>query len=119
MTDSNRALDIPTGQYRFGAEEDGPWIESNGAVGFVPGHGLASSVMGMDTMVRTMKSQTSARLPEVIRMASLTPAERLGMADRIGSFQAGKCADLLVLDQNLNVKRIYVRGQEFTGAADL
>jgi N-acetylglucosamine-6-phosphate deacetylase len=117
VTDSNRALDMPPGRYRFGSGEDGPWMESNGEVGFVPGHGLASSVMGMDTMVRNMASQTSARLPEVIRMASLTPAERLGMADEIGSLEVGKYADLLVLDRNLQIKRVFVRGQEFTSAA--
>jgi hypothetical protein len=33
VTDSNRALDMPPGKYRFRAEEDGPWIESNGKVG--------------------------------------------------------------------------------------
>jgi N-acetylglucosamine-6-phosphate deacetylase len=115
VTDSNRALDMPPGRYRFGSREDGSWMESNGQVGFVTGHGLASSVMGMDWMVRTMLSQTSASLPEVIRMASLTPAERLGMADRIGSLQTGKWADILVLNRHLDVERVFVRGQEWAG----
>ena len=115
VTDSNRALDMPPGRYRFGSEEDGSWMESNGKVGLVPGQGLASSVMGMDTMVRTMASQTSASLPEVVRMASLTPAERLGMADQIGSLEVGKWADIVILNRQLKVERVFVRGQEFTG----
>jgi N-acetylglucosamine-6-phosphate deacetylase len=113
VTDSNRALDMPPGRYRFGPEEDGSWMESNGQVGFVPGHGLASSVKGMNWMVRTMASQTSASLPEAVRMASLTPAERLGMADEIGSLETGKWADVLVLTRNLDVERVFVRGQEW------
>jgi N-acetylglucosamine-6-phosphate deacetylase len=113
VTDSNRAMDMPPGKYRFGAEEDGPWIESNGKVGFVPGHGLASSVMGMDAMVRTMACQTTARLPDVIRMASLTPAERIGIADETGSLELGKWADLLILNSRLEVERVFVRGQEY------
>ena len=32
--------------------------------------------MGMDHMVRQMRRSTGATLPEVVRMASLTPAER-------------------------------------------
>jgi N-acetylglucosamine-6-phosphate deacetylase len=116
VTDSNRALDMPPGHYRFGPEEDGSWMESDGKVGLVPGRGLASSVMGMDTMVRTMASQTSASLPEVVRMASLTPAERLGIADQVGSLQAGKWADLLILNRQLEIERVFVRGQEFTGS---
>jgi N-acetylglucosamine-6-phosphate deacetylase len=46
---------------------------------------MEGSVKGMDAMVRTMACQTSARLPDVIRMASLTLAERIGIADESGS----------------------------------
>jgi N-acetylglucosamine-6-phosphate deacetylase len=116
VTDSNRAVDMPVGRYRFGSEEDGPWIESNGKVGYVPGEGLASSVVGMDTMVRTMANQTSARLPEVVRMASLTPAERVGLSDEVGSLQVGKWADLVILGPDLQIKQVFVRGQEAQGA---
>lgn len=115
VTDSNRALDMPPGRYCFGPSEGGSWMESNGEVGFVPGDGLASSVKGMDWMVRTMANQTSASLPEVVRMASLTPAERLGMAGEIGSLQVGKWADLVVLNRQLGVERVFVRGQEWVG----
>ena len=113
VTDSSRALDMPPGKYRFGSEVDGPWIESNGRVGFVSAQRLASSVKGMDAMVRTMAAQTSASLPEVIRMASLTPAERTGIADESGSLEVGKWADLAVLSSRLEVERVFVRGQEF------
>src|SRR5205807_4105466 len=85
VTDSNRALGMPPGRYRFGPIEDGAWFESNGKVGFVPGSGLASSVMPLSTMVRNMATLTGAPLEEVIRMASLTPAERAGIADESGS----------------------------------
>ena len=70
--------------------------------------------MGMDVMVRTMVSQTSASLPEVVRMASLTPAERTGISKETGSLEAGKWADLLILSRDLEVKRVFVRGQEFS-----
>jgi N-acetylglucosamine-6-phosphate deacetylase len=112
VTDCNRALDMPPGEYRFGSGEDGPWIESDGKVGFVSGQGLASSVVGMDTMVRTMASGTSASLEQVIRMASLTPAERVNLADEIGSLEVGKRADVLVLNQDLHVDRVWASGQE-------
>jgi N-acetylglucosamine-6-phosphate deacetylase len=101
VTDSNRAMGMPPGDYRFGPQEDGTWIKSDGEVGFVPGQGLASSVVGMDAMVRTMAHQTSARLLDVIRMASLTPAERVGIAGDCGSLEIGKQADILVLDRSL------------------
>lgn len=114
VTDANRALDMPPGRYRFGCAADGEWIESDGRVGFVPGGGaLASSVVGLDTMVRNMKAATSASLPEVIRMASLTPAERAGIAPETGSLTPGKRADVLVLDRRLRVKHVFLSGNKW------
>jgi N-acetylglucosamine-6-phosphate deacetylase len=112
VTDCNRAMDMPPGRYRFGSEDDGAFFESDGRVGFVPGEGLASSVMGLDHMVRHMKKSTSATLPDAVRMASLTPAERTGMAKTCGSLEKGKRADVLVLNRRLEVQRTFIGGVE-------
>ena len=111
VTDANRAMDMPPGQYRFGPEEDGVWFESDGKVGFVSRDALASSVVGMDTMVRNMFKNTSASLPEAVRMGSLTPARRVGMDSQIGSLEAGKQADFLVLDEDLKVFQVFIAGE--------
>jgi N-acetylglucosamine-6-phosphate deacetylase len=112
VTDSSRAVDQPAGRYRFGCCDDGEWFESDGKVGFQRGHGLASSVVGMDTMVQTMKRGTRASLADVIRMATLTPSERVGLAHEIGSLEVGKRADVAVLDRALKVTRVFVEGVE-------
>ena len=111
VTDANRAMDMPPGQYRFGPEEDGVWFESDGKVGFVSRDALASSVVGMDTMVRNMFRNTSASLPEAVRMGSLTPARRVGMDSQIGSLEAGKQADFLILDEDLEVRQVFIAGE--------
>ena len=112
VTDCNRALDQPPGRYRFGNERDGSWLHSDGRVGWsADGQSLASSIVGMDHMVRHMQRSTTATLPEVIRMASLTPAERTGIAAHVGSLEVGKRADVLILSKQLKVKRVFVRGQ--------
>lgn len=114
VTDCNRALDQPPGRYRFGSGEDGPWFESDGRVGRAPDGALASSVVGMDHMVRQMRRDTSAPLPEVVRMASLTPAQRAGIGGRTGSLAVGKRADVLILSRRLEVRRVFVRGRELS-----
>jgi N-acetylglucosamine-6-phosphate deacetylase len=115
VTDANRALDLPPGNYRFGATEDGSWLESDGRVGWAPGRmNLASSIVGMDHMVRQMKRDTSATLPEVVRMASLTPAELTGIAKQTGSLEAGKNADVVLLSRKLDVRRVFIGGNEMT-----
>lgn len=110
VTDCNRALDLQPGRYRFGNGADGSWFESDGKVGWAPNGSLASSIVGMDHMVQHMKKATSATLPEVIRMASFTPAQRVGIAEETGSIAIGKRADLLVLNRRLQVESVLVRG---------
>lgn len=113
VTDSNRALDMPPGEYRIGPE-DGTMFISDGLVGRMPGGPLASSIMGMDHMVRIMARDTKAPIHDVVRMASLTPAERAGIAKKVGSLEKGKLADVLVLDRKLGVKRVFIGGEEFS-----
>jgi N-acetylglucosamine-6-phosphate deacetylase len=113
VTDANRALDMPPGRYRFGAEADDDWFESDGRVGFVPGGGLASAVVGMDTMVRHMNAVTSCGVVAAVRMGSLTPARRVNLDSEVGSLEAGKRADVLCLDAALAVRRVFIGGREF------
>ncbi len=110
VTDCNRALDMPVGEYRFGNVTDGTMFRSDGKVGWAPNGSLASSIVGMDHMVRHMQRSTSASLSQMIRMASLTPAERTGISHQTGSLEVGKQADILVLDQALNVVDVFVGG---------
>lgn len=111
VTDASRAVDMVPGRYTFGHALTGTDFDHDGKVGRAPGGGLASSSMGMDHMVRTMLAATKAPLWEVIRMASLTPAERTGMADEIGSLTVGTRADVIVLGSRLSVRQVFIAGQ--------
>jgi N-acetylglucosamine-6-phosphate deacetylase len=71
---------------------------------------LASSMHGMDTMVRTMARAAGNDLPAVIRMASLTPARLTGMDHDIGSIETGKRADFVILTPDLEVKQVFIGG---------
>jgi N-acetylglucosamine-6-phosphate deacetylase len=114
VSDCSRALDAPPGIYRIGHHQTGEPFESTGSVGVLPGGTtLASSIFALEHMVRVMRRDTDASLADVIRMASLTPAERTGLAQDRGSLEAGKLADILVLSANLHVRRTFVGGVEF------
>src|SRR5207253_10778079 len=55
VTDSMRAVDLPDGEYWFGAEGSGERVRKMDGVGVTTdGLALASGVMGMDHAVRTM-----------------------------------------------------------------
>mgnify|MGYP002629518714 CR=1 FL=1 len=116
VTDANRAVDMPKGEYLIGPKEAGKPFTHNGRVGVGSNGGLASTAFGMDHMVRTMLEQTSASLSDVIRMASLTPAERIGMDNEIGSLEVNKLADVQILDSDLRTQRVFIEGVEFKTA---
>jgi N-acetylglucosamine-6-phosphate deacetylase len=115
VSDCSRALDMPPGIYRIGHHETGEPLENNGSVGVLPGGTvLASSIFALDHMVRVMAKDTDAGIARVIRMASLTPAERTGFAQDRGSLEAGKLADIVILSPELHVRRTFLGGSEVT-----
>jgi len=112
VTDCMRALDLPPGEYMFGATDGGERVYSDGTVGLMPDRkSLASSVRGMDFMVRHMHRLVGVDLPTAVRMATLTPAKIVGLERDIGSLEVGKRADLLLLDDDLRVERVWVGGE--------
>ncbi|MDB5296573.1 MAG: nagA 3 [Phycisphaerales bacterium] len=116
VTDCSRALDMPPGEYLFGpADGGGEVFYNDGSVGLArDGTGLASSVRGMDFMVGHMVHATGVDVPTAVRMASLTPATVLGLDREIGSLEPGKWADLVLLDEAMAVRRVWVDGREAT-----
>ncbi len=114
VSDCSRALDMPPGLYRIGHHQTGELLQHNGSVGVLPGtETLASSIFPLEHMVQVMMRDTDAGLAQVIRMASLTPAERTGLAQDRGSLEPGKLADLVLLSGDLHARRTFINGIEF------
>ena len=112
VTDCSRALDQPPGTYIFGPLDGGEPFYSDGGVGLLPNSkNLASSIRGMDFMVRHMHQTVGVDVPTAVRMASLTPATILGKEHELGSLEVGKIADLLILDAELTVRNVFVAGE--------
>ena len=53
---------------------------------------------------------------DVSVMLSMTPARLCGCADRKGSIEAGKDADLVIMDPDFTVREVFVRGEAVYGA---
>lgn len=112
VSDCSRALDMPDGRYQLGPLDGGEPLVKHDGVGMLPDlTALASSVEGMDHMVRTFWRLTGRPLWEVVRMATLTPARIIGRDGELGSLDVGKRADILVLDPELRVAQVHIDGQ--------
>ena len=72
---------------------------------------LAGSIATMDRLIRTVVQKAEIPLEDAVRMASETPARIMGVYDRKGSLQKGKDADILILDEDLNVRAVWAMGK--------
>jgi N-acetylglucosamine-6-phosphate deacetylase len=70
---------------------------------------IAGSVITMLDAVRMMRS-LGATESDAARMASLNPARLLGIDNDCGSIQEGKRADLVALDEDINVRFTMIGG---------
>ena len=73
---------------------------------------LAGSIATMDRLMRTAVTVADIPLQDACRMVSETPARIMGIYDRKGSLQRGKDADVVIVDQDLNLVAVYAMGKE-------
>lgn len=112
ITDAMRAAGAPDGtESILGKREGGVAVVVEDGVAKLPDRlSFAGSVSTSDRLLRTMYSLSGATLPEVSRMLSATPARVMGYTDR-GRLEAGLRADLVVLDEELAVRDVFLGGE--------
>ena len=72
---------------------------------------LAGSALDMATAVRNTVQWLGLPLEEAARLASTYPAEFLGIGDRCGRIAPGYQADLVALDEQLQVVETWIQGK--------
>ena len=71
---------------------------------------IAGSKMTLDIACKNMMVHTGASIVDVFRYASYNPARAVGFYDR-GEIAVGKLADLVMVDYNMNVKNVIMKGE--------
>ncbi len=104
ITDAMRAAGMPDGQYDLG----GQMTQVSGGQARLPGGSLAGSLLTMDEAVR-QAVQAGLSLHQAVSLAGPNPARYLGLSDR-GTLQPGQRADIVVLNETLQVEQVYIGG---------
>ncbi|MFD2840224.1 N-acetylglucosamine-6-phosphate deacetylase [Populibacterium corticicola] len=107
VTDSMDATDMADGDYVLGSlevrvENGVARLKSNGAI--------AGSTLTMERAVQYAVTEAGVDLGDALAAATTTPAAALGRTD-IGHLEAGALADIVILDEGLNVSQVYRRGE--------
>ncbi len=82
------------------------------------GH-LAGSHLTMDNAVRNVMRHSGYGLCHAVRMASYNPARVLGMDEEIGSLEAGKKANLLIMDDAVHIQKVILEGETMVENGEL
>jgi N-acetylglucosamine-6-phosphate deacetylase len=76
---------------------------------------LSGSSLSLDRAVRNMVNLAGVPLCHAVQAASLNPAKVLGLENRKGSITPGKDADLVLFDEVVEIKKVFIRGKPISG----
>jgi N-acetylglucosamine-6-phosphate deacetylase len=106
ITDAISATDMPDGIYSLGGLE----VQvSNGRCEYQGK--LAGSVLTLDRAIRNVMAFAGWQLQQAIKLATLNPAQRLGISDQRGLLAPGRRADLVVLTPEGQVVQTIIGGE--------
>ncbi|MBC7615258.1 MAG: amidohydrolase family protein, partial [Pedobacter sp.] len=106
-----RAAGMPEGDSILGNKETGlKVIVEKGVAKMADRSSFAGSVATTDRLVRTMVQMADIPLIDAVRMISKTPATIMGIEKTKGTLTEGKDADVLIFDENINIKITMVNG---------
>ena len=107
ITDCTRAGGMPDGEYDLGGQP----IFLKGIECRLADGTIAGSVLRLNAAVKNVLTHTNLPANVVFNMASLNPATAIHVADRIGSLEAGKDADIIIADENINIIKTIKKGR--------
>ena len=67
----------------------------------------------MDCMLYAVK--IGIPLESAIRCATINPAKAIGIDKMYGSISVGKVANFVLLNKDLSIKAVYIKGKRFPG----
>ncbi len=107
ISDSMRATGMPDGRYTLGGLE----VEVKGnRARLVSDGALAGSVTNLPDCVRTAVKEMKIPLETAVACATMNPAKSLGEYDKYGSITPGKKADIVLWENDLELKAVIKDG---------
>jgi len=108
ISDSLRCTGLPDGDYESAGL---PVTVNNGKATLRDGGSIAGSTI---TLMQGIRIAVSLGIPlaAAVTAATAHSARAIGMGGVIGSLAPGACADLVLLDSELQILKVYINGEE-------
>ena len=116
ITDAMRASGMSEGTYILGSRKNGMDSVVEDGVAKLPDRtAFAGSIATTDRLARTMTKIAEVPLVDTVKMLTETPAKIMNIYGDRGSLDIGKFADIVVFDDDINVKLTIVEGTVISG----
>lgn len=107
ISDSMMATGLKDGDYALGGQP----VKVVGRLATLQDGTIAGSASNLMDCFRVAVKEMEIPLEDVVRACTQTPAKSLGLYDDCGSITAGKPADAVLLDKDLNIVQVICRGK--------
>jgi N-acetylglucosamine-6-phosphate deacetylase len=108
ITDAVRVAGLPDGEYQ--KDEDRLTIVKDGKV-MLPDGTISGSAATLDKGLYNFIQATGEPLDKVWKASSLNAARSINISDRKGSLEVGKDADLVLVDDDINISLTMAEGR--------
>ena len=108
ISDAISATGLEDGEYAYNNE---PCIKKGNSFRRVKDNILSGSVSFISDEIKVMR-RLGASLTDILLMSSLNAYRLYGLDNLYGTLNKGKASDLVILDGELNVKEVFVRGKK-------
>lgn len=108
ISDSMSATGMVDGEYSLGGQK--VYVTGNRAV--LEDGTIAGSATNLMDCMRIAVKNMGIPLESAVKCAAVNPAKAVGIYDEYGSLAEGKYASLAILDQDLVLEKVYIRGRE-------
>ena len=115
VSDSMRGAGMPDGESILGSLENGMRVIIEDGVAKMPDRtSFTGSVATTDRLIRTMVKIADVPVVEAVKMMTSTPARIICIDKDRGSLSVGKRADIVIFDDDINVKMTMIKGRVIT-----
>lgn len=107
ISDSMRGAGLGNGEYELGGQMT--YVKDGYKVAKLEDGTIAASITNVFDEFKNLLSY-GISIKTALKSCTINPAKAIGEEKSIGSIAIGKCADMIICDENLNIQEVYING---------